>query len=140
MPLAANSDTSGISRTLSAGTPTSDCHDGLAYPAQVPLTTPLVVAAPVAQPLGPPLPEAVVCNPSLVAVVLLQKPEDPYVTSEELPVTNVAISALAQESFHGISGIYDSAEPKVVPFVEPQYVLFVPAKESPKSVPPTDTL
>jgi len=49
-----------MSRTPSAGTPTSDCHVGLAHPAQLPLTTPDVVADPVAHPLGPPLPEAVV--------------------------------------------------------------------------------
>ena len=63
-----------MSRTPSAGLPTIDCHDGLAYPAQLPLTTPLVEGLPVAQPLGPPLPEAVVCNPYVVAVLLLQKP------------------------------------------------------------------
>lgn len=60
MPLDANNDTSGKSRTPSLGTPgTPDCQDGLGVPLQVPLTTPAVVGAPVAQPLGPPLPAAV---------------------------------------------------------------------------------
>ena len=57
IPLAAKSDTSGISRTLSLGSPTSDCHDGLGHPAHVPPATPRYVGVPVAQPLGPPLPE-----------------------------------------------------------------------------------
>ena len=61
-----------MSRTPSAGVPV--CHEGFAYPLQVPLTTPTVDGAPVAQPLGPPLP-AVTCNkPSLEAVLLPQKP------------------------------------------------------------------
>ena len=66
-----------MSRTPSAGFPTIDCQDGLAYPAHLPLTTPPVDGVPVAQPLGPPLPEAVVCNPYVLAVVLLQKPLEP---------------------------------------------------------------
>ena len=69
-------------------------------PAQL---TPVVVGAPVAQPLGPPLPEAVVRKPVPPAPALLQKPPVPVVVPE--PVTNFAISALAQESFQGISGI-----------------------------------
>jgi hypothetical protein len=48
-----------MSRTLSLGLPKTDCHFGLIYPAQVPLTTPAVDGAPVAQPLGPPLPPVV---------------------------------------------------------------------------------
>jgi hypothetical protein len=32
----------------------------------------------------------------------------------------LAINPLAQESFHGISGTYETAEPSVVPFVELQ--------------------
>src|SRR5271167_3391956 len=71
-PLAANRETSGRSRTPSPGLPNTDCHEGLAYPAHVPLTTPPVVGVPVAQPLGPPLPEPVVRN--CWPVVLLQKP------------------------------------------------------------------
>ena len=51
-----------MSRTPSFGLPTTDCHVGLAYPAQVPpeCGAPEVVGAPVAQLLGPPLPEPVV--------------------------------------------------------------------------------
>ena len=73
--MAAKSETSGISRTPSEGTPTRVCQEGLAQPAQLPLTTPLVVAVPVAHPLGPPLPEAVVRK--FAPVVLLQKPVEP---------------------------------------------------------------
>jgi hypothetical protein len=49
-----------MSRTPSLGFPSSDCHDGFGYPAQVPPTTPDVDGFPVAQPLGPPLPAVVV--------------------------------------------------------------------------------
>ena len=49
------SDKSGMSRTVSAGLPSNPlCQDGFGQPAQVPLTTPGIVAAPVAQALGPP--------------------------------------------------------------------------------------
>src|ERR1039458_6614721 len=64
MPFEAKSETSGISRTPSAGLPKMpDCHEGLAYPAHVPSTTAELVWSvpppPVAQPLGPPAPAAV---------------------------------------------------------------------------------
>ena len=65
-----------ISRTPSAALPNNDCHDGFAYPWQLPPTTPEMLGAPVAQPLGPPLPLAVVMK-YLSPVRLLQKPLDP---------------------------------------------------------------
>ncbi len=73
--MAEKSETSGMSRTPSLGFPTTDCHDGLGHPKQVPLTTPDVDGDPVAHPLGPPLPAAVVklFSPS----ALLQKPAVP---------------------------------------------------------------
>ncbi len=77
MPFAAKRDTSGRSRTPSAGV-ARICQEGFAYPLQVPLTTPVVEGVPVAQPLGPPLPHAMVCKPSEMAVLLLQKPVAPY--------------------------------------------------------------
>src|SRR5580704_5341569 len=135
-PFAEKSETSGMSRTPSLGTPTRVCHEGFGQPAQVPLITPLVVAAPVAQPLGPPLPDPVVRKSSSPSV-LLQNPVEPYGVVNPSAVER---RALAQESFHGISGMYDFAEPNVVVFVVFQYVLFVPAKVSLKSVPPTATL
>jgi len=57
-----------MSRTPSLGFPTTDCQDGLAYPAHVPPEAgiPLVVGAQVAQLLGPPLPEPVVSRSELV--------------------------------------------------------------------------
>jgi hypothetical protein len=65
-----------MSRTLSLGLPNRpDCHEGLGYPLQLPLTTPNVDAVPVAQPLGPPLPATVVRKTS--PVELLQKPLEP---------------------------------------------------------------
>src|SRR5205807_1647879 len=72
-PFAANSATSGTSRTPSLGLPTSDCQLGLAYPAQVPLTTLLVLGVPVAHPLGPPPPATVLRNRA--PGTLLQKPD-----------------------------------------------------------------
>ena len=77
MPFPAKSETSGMSRTPSLGLPKTDCHDGLAYPAQEPFTTPYVEGDPVAQPLGPPLPEAVVNKLFEEARELLQKPLRP---------------------------------------------------------------
>ena len=74
-PFAAKSAMSGRSRTPSLGLPTTDCQLGLAYPAQVPLTAPLVLGAPVAQPLGPPLPPIVFRNRA--PGTLLQKPDVP---------------------------------------------------------------
>jgi hypothetical protein len=74
-PLAANSETSGMSRTPSLGLPTIDCHEGLPYPLHVPLTTPLVDGVPVAQPLGPPLPETTVRR--FPPLPLLQTPLEP---------------------------------------------------------------
>jgi hypothetical protein len=134
-PLDEKSETSGKSRTPSLGTPTRVCQEGLAQPAQLPLTTPEVLAAPVAQPLGPPLPPPVVLKSA--PAVLLQNPLDPYGVSKPSKLDR---SAPAQESFQGISGMYDLADSKVVVFVVFQYVLLVPAKVSPKSVPPTATL
>jgi hypothetical protein len=44
-PFEANIETSGTSRTPSAGLPKMpDCHEGLGYPVQVPSTTALLVA------------------------------------------------------------------------------------------------
>src|ERR1039458_4319202 len=101
MPLAAKRDTSGISRTPSPGVRAA-CQSGLAYPLQVPPTTPVVAGDPGAQPLGPPLPAATACKPSEMAVALLQNPFAPYVV---LFPRYVARRTLAQESFHGISGM-----------------------------------
>jgi hypothetical protein len=58
-----------MSRTPSLGLPSTDCHAGLAYPAQVPLTTPVVDGAPVAQPLGPPLPAWMLTSSPLLQVL-----------------------------------------------------------------------
>jgi hypothetical protein len=77
MAFAANSDTSGMSRTPSFGFPKTDCQEGLAYPAQVPPTTPLAAGVPVAQLLGPPLPAIVVKKER--PIVELQKPFGPKV-------------------------------------------------------------
>jgi hypothetical protein len=58
---------------------------------------------PVAQPLGPPEPAAAVMKALLVvAVVLLQKPLLPYGVAYP---AKFETSQLAQESFHGISGM-----------------------------------
>jgi hypothetical protein len=54
----------------------------------------------------------------------LQKPFLPYGT---LYPTMFVISVLAQELFHGISGMYDFAEPYVAVFSALQYCAFVPA-------------
>jgi hypothetical protein len=64
-----NNDTSGMSRTPSLGLPSTDCHEGFAYPAHVPLTTPAVEGAPVAQPLGPPLPAVMLSTSPLLQVL-----------------------------------------------------------------------
>jgi hypothetical protein len=58
-------------------------------------------AVPVAQPDGPPLPAAVVRKLAFPAA-LLQKPPVPTV---EANPSKMAIRELAQESFHGISGM-----------------------------------
>jgi hypothetical protein len=54
---------------------TPACHDGLGYPAQVPLTTPELEGDPVAQPLGPPLPPTLVRK--FAPALLLQNPDAP---------------------------------------------------------------
>jgi hypothetical protein len=82
-----------MSLTPSAGLPKTDCHEGLLYPTQFPLTT-------LAHPLGPPLPAAVVRKVGS-PIVLLQNP--PLPNGEEYPA-KVESSWPAHESFHGISG------------------------------------
>ena len=66
-----------------------------------------------AHPLGPPLPAATVMN-EFIPVVLLQNSTGVVLA----PPTVVAISALAQELFQGISGIYDRADSYVGELVE----------------------
>src|SRR5215813_7041701 len=61
-PSAANTDTSGVSRTPSFGLPSTACHAGFAHPPHEPLTTPAAEGVPVAHWLGPPPPAAVVMN------------------------------------------------------------------------------
>src|SRR5215831_18353081 len=100
-----------MSRTPSSGMPAAVvCHAGLPYPWHVPPTMPLAAASPVAQRLGPPLPAVTASKLYSHAVELPQKPDLPLTV---LKPKCAAMIVLAQESFQGISGIYDSAEAKV---------------------------
>ncbi len=110
-PFAANSETSGRSRTPSVGLPMTDCQPGLAYPLHVQPTTPATLGAPVAQALGPAEPPT---TRKLLPEAELQKPAVPYVVAYP---EYLAINRLAHESFHGISGTYERAEPYVGPLV-----------------------
>src|SRR5450432_2898652 len=102
-PFAANRETSGTSRTESAGLPKiPDCHEGLAYPAQVVFSVnrKLAFPAPLAQLLGPPLPPMVLRKSA--PAELLQNPFAPVAVVK--PSTSYSRKP-AQESFQGISGM-----------------------------------
>ena len=89
-----------MSRTPSAGFPATDCHEGFGIACTASPHNSVVAGAPVAHPLGPPLPAAVVKK--LAPLELLQSPEEPELLSK---FRKLAISPLAQESSHGISGM-----------------------------------